>query len=202
MRTERALLPISRLIEEEAMKRIFIFCLAIVLFSSLAQAKFLIEAKGSYFQPSDKNFKQVYNSGKYTEWISYGGEIGITLGKGVALWAGGSYFNKKGKLTFTEEETTLQITPFYGGIKFRSTNSNVSPYLGVGVGYFQYKEENRINSISKADIGYIGQAGLLFRLGVFIVDFQASYSYCKVKPVDVEANLGGFQAGIGLGFEF
>lgn len=192
----------SRLIEEEAMKRILIFCLAIVVASNLAHGKFLIEAKGSYFQPSDKNFKQVYNGGKYTEWISYGGEIGITLGKGVGLWAGGSYFNKKGKLTFTQEETTLEIIPVYGGIKFRSTSSYVSPYLGIGVGYFQYKEENRIQSVSKADIGYIGQAGLLFKLGVIVIDFQASYSYCKVKPVDVEANLGGFQAGIGLGFEF
>ena len=184
------------------MKRILIFCLAIVLSSSLAHGKFLIEAKGGYFLPSDKNFKIVYSGGKFGEWISYGGEIGITLGRGVGLWAGGHYFNKKGKLTFTEEETTLQITPVYGGIKLRLSQSGVVPYLGFGVGYFQYKEESRIGKISKADIGYIGQAGLLFKLGVIVIDFQASYSYCKVKPVDVEANLGGFQAGIGLGFEF
>jgi hypothetical protein len=189
------------LIEEKAMKRILIFCLAVVLFSSLAQGKFLLEAKGSYFLPSDKNFKIVY-AGKFEEWICYGGEIGITLGKGVGIWAGGHYFNKKGKLTLTEEETKIQITPVYGGIKFRLSQSGVVPYLGVGVGYFQYKEESRIGKISKADIGYIGQAGLLFKLGVIVIDFQASYSYCKVKPVDVEADLGGFQAGIGLGFEF
>ncbi len=184
------------------MKRILIFCLAVVVASNLAYGKFLIEAKGGYFLPSDKKFKEVYDGGKYTEWISYGGEIGITLGQGVGLWAGGSYFKKKGKLTLTEEETTLQITPVYGGIKFRSTKSNVSPYLGFGVGYFQYKEESRIGKISKADIGYIGQAGFIIKAGVIIIDLQASYSYCKVKPVDVEANLGGFQAGIGLGFEF
>lgn len=184
------------------MKKILIFCLAIALFSSLAQGKFLLEAKGTYFRPSDKNFKAVYDSGKFEEWITYGGEIGITLGKGVGLWAGGSYFNKKGKLTVTEEETEIQITPFYGGIKFRSAKSSVSPYLGVGVGYFQYKEENRIGKVSKGSMGYIGQIGLLFRAGVIVIDFQASYSYCKVKPVEVEADLGGFQAGIGLGFEF
>jgi len=184
------------------MKRILIFCLAIVLFSSLAQGKFLIEAKGSYFLPSDKNFRDVYSGGKFEEWISYGGEIGITLGKGVGLWAGGHYFNKKGKLTLTEEETTIKITPVYGGIKFRSTKSNVSPYFGVGAGYFQYKEENRLGKVSKGSVGYIGQIGLIFRAGVIIIDFQASYSYCKVKPVEVEANLGGFQGGIGLGFEF
>lgn len=184
------------------MKRILIFCLAVVISSSLAYGKFLIEAKGIYFQPSDKNFKEVYGGGKFEEWISYGGEIGITLGRGVGLWAGGHYFNKKGKLTFTEEETTLQITPVYGGIKFRSAESGVSPYLGVGIGYFQYKEENRIKRISKASIGYIWQIGLLFKAGVIVIDFQASYSYCKVKPADVEANLGGLQGGIGLGFEF
>jgi hypothetical protein len=184
------------------MKRILIFCLAIVLSSSLAHGKFLIEAKGGYFLPSDKNFKIVYSGGKLGEWISYGGEIGITLGKGVGIWAGGHYFNKKGKLTLTEEETKIQITPVYGGIKFRLSQSDVVPYLGVGVGYFQYKEENRIGSVSKANIGYIGQGGFLIKAGVIIIDLQASYSYCKVKPMDVEADLGGFQAGIGLGFEF
>jgi hypothetical protein len=57
-------------------------------------------------------------------------------------------------------------------------------------------------SVSKANIGYIGQGGFLIKAGVIIIDLQASYSYCKVKPEDVEANLGGFQGGIGLGFEF
>ena len=184
------------------MKRILIFCLAVVISSSFAYGKFLVEAKGIYFQPSDKNFKEVYSGGKFEEWISYGGEIGITLGKGVGLWAGGHYFNKKGKLTFTEEETKIQISPVYGGIKLRLSQSGVVPYLGVGLGYFQYKEENRMGTVSKGDIGYIGQIGLLFKAGVIVIDFQASYSYCKVKPEDVEANLGGLQGGIGLGFEF
>jgi hypothetical protein len=179
-----------------------LFCLVIFLSSRLVHERVLLEAKGGYFLPSDKNFKIVYSGGKFGEWISYGGEIGITLGKGVGLWAGGSYFSKKGKLTLTEEETTLQITPVYGGIKFRLSQSGVVPYLGVGVGYFQYKEENRIGSVSKANIGYVGQGGFIIKAGVIIIDLQASYSYCKVKPVDVEANLGGFQAGIGLGFEF
>jgi hypothetical protein len=48
----------------------------------------------------------------------------------------------------------------------------------------------------------VGQGGFIIKAGVIIIDFQASYSYCRVKPAGVEADLGGFQAGIGLGFEF
>ena len=43
----------SRFIEREAMKRISTLCLVIVLSSSFGHGKFLSEAKGSYFQPSD-----------------------------------------------------------------------------------------------------------------------------------------------------
>ena len=169
------------------------------MFSSLTYADgFFIEAKGNYCQPTDQYFKDIYGSG-----ITYGGEIGIILWKWIGVWAGGDYFNKKGKMTFTEEETKIQITPIYGGIRFQLPNSSISPYLGFGFGYFQYKETNPIGKVEKGDIGYIGQVGCIFKIkGALFFDINGSYSYCKVKPVDIEADLGGLKAGIGLGFEF
>ena len=35
-----------------------------------------------------------------------------------------------------------------------------------------------------------------------LFDIKGSYSYCKVKPADLEANLGGLKVGLGLGLEF
>jgi len=159
----------------------------------------MVFAVGSYFQPSDQVFKDVYGGGTYI-----GGEINITLMKGVSLWAGAQMFSKTGLTTFTQEETEIQITPIYGGIRFRVPDKKVSPYLGLGVGYFGYKESSpMIGEVSKGDIGYIGQLGVLVNvIGPIFLDLKGSYSYCKVQPLGVEANIGGIQVTGGFGFGF
>lgn len=180
-------------------KRILIFFLAIIILSALSHAEaFFIEVKGNYFQPKDQSFKDIYGNG-----TSFGGEIGINLGKGLGIWAGGHYFSKKGKLTFTEEDTEIQIIPFYAGLRYKLAKANLRPYVGFALGYFRYKEVNPIGTVKKGDIGYIGQVGIIFKAGrALFFDIKGSYSYCKVKPMDMEANLGGLQGEIGLGLEF
>lgn len=183
------------------MKRtgILIFCLAFAVLSDTAYGDgFLVEVKGSYFQPKDKYFKDIYGNG-----LSYGGEIDISLWKWISLWGGGHYFTKIGRMTFYEEETEIRIMPFYAGIRLHISLENVIPYIGFGIAYFSYQEINPIGNIKKADVGYIGQIGLIFKIvGPLFFDIKGSYSLCKVKPVEVEADLGGFQGGIGIGFEF
>lgn len=186
-------------------RKILVICCILALFSGVVYgAGFVIEAKGIYFQPSDQDFKDIYKieGEKFTDWIAYGAEVSITLWKGFGVWAGGHYFKKTGKLSFTGEETNITMMPVYGGVKVRLSKGTISPYIGAGVGYFKYKEENPIGTVDKGDIGYIGQAGIMFKISVLVIDFQASYTYCKVKPLELEENLGGLQGGIGIGFEF
>ena len=160
--------------------------------------RILFEAVGSYFQPSDQVFKSIYGSGTY-----FGAEINITLMRGVSLWAGAHMFSKTGLTTFTQEPTEISITPIYGGLKFRAPSAKVSPYLGLGVGYFQYKETSAIGEVQKGDIGYIGQLGILINvIGPVYLDLKGCYSYCKVQPEELEADLGGFQVIGGFGFGF
>jgi hypothetical protein len=159
---------------------------------------FSIEAVGSYFMPSDQGFKEIYGGGTY-----FGGEIALNVGKGVGIWAGGHFFTRKGKTTFSQEDTEISISPVYGGLKFRVPKARVSPYFAAGVGYFKYKETSPIGTVEKSDIGYIGQVGLILKIaGPLLIDMKGRYTFCKVKPVDIEANLGGFQGAVGLGFEF
>lgn len=181
------------------MKKLITIIAVTIFLSGLANAAdYMFELKTNYFTPSEQSFKDVYGSG-----MTYGAEIGITLWKGIGIWAGGDYFTKKGKMTFTEEETELQIIPLYGGIKFRLLKGGISPYIGLGIGYFLFKETNPVGKVEEGDIGYIGQAGFLIKIaGALFFDIKGSYSYCKAKPVDIEADLGGFKVGIGLGFEF
>ena len=166
---------------------------------------FFLEGVASYFRPTDQSFKDIYGSGMY-----FGGEISIFLKKiliwadgQIGIWAGGHYFTKKGLTTFTKENTKIRIMPIYVGLKFQVPVARVRPYVGLGVGYFQYKEESPIGTVKKGNIGYIGQIGCIFKIvGPLCFDFKGSYSYCKVKPVNVEVNLGGLQGVIGIGIDF
>jgi len=179
------------------MKKTIILFTAIILLAATAQASYF-EIKASFFIPSETAFKDIYGSG-----LSYGGEIGFTLIPGVALWAGGEYYAADGELTFSEEPTEIQIIPFWAGLKLSLPEAKIAPYVGLGVGYFLYKESNAIGTIDDGKIGLIGQAGVMFKvLTSMFVDIQGNYSICKVKPEDVEADLGGLRATVGIGFEF
>jgi opacity protein-like surface antigen len=157
-----------------------------------------LEARGAYFSPSDAAFREIYGYG-----VSWGGEISFAVSKRASVWAGGDYFSKLGKLGFTEEETKIRIAPLAAGLKYHFASDRLRPYIGAGVGYFQYKEANSIGTIEKGALGLIGRAGLLVMLGpAFFIDLQGSWSTCSVQPLDVRANIGGFSFGLGLGFEF
>lgn len=184
------------------MKKYILISAAILLMTApLLQAQagsFRIEGLVHYFQPSDNIFKDIYGSG-----MAYGGEIGIRIMDWVSLWAGADFYSQTGELTFTGEDTELQIFPIYGGLMFELPNQQFHPYAGFGVGYFQYKEESPIGSVDGGELGYIVQAGVRVNVvSSLFFDIKGSYSICKTQPADFEIDLGGLKGGIGIGFEF
>lgn len=161
-------------------------------------ATFFIEAKGSVFIPTDKVFRDIYGQG-----MSFGGEIIVSLWEGIGLWIGGDYFSKKGKLTLSKEDTSIQITPVYGGLKWQLLRGKFRPYIGGAVGYFIFKESNVMGTFQKSEVGYLGQLGFLFfPLKSFFIDLQGSYSYCRSRSAEFEADLGGLRGTAGFGFAF
>jgi hypothetical protein len=76
-------------------------------------------------------------------------------------------------------------------------------YAGAGVTYNIYKEENPIGNVSKNGIGLVANAGLLSYVieGLFF-DGYVNYSYCKIKPANVDINIGGLEFGLGIGYRF
>ncbi len=162
-----------------------------------AQSVFL-ETRGAYFSPTDKAFREIYGTG-----MSWGGELSFAVSKSAAVWAGGDYYSKVGKLDLTEDGTKIRIVPLAAGVKYYFSRDRLRPYVGAGAAYFQYKETNSIGTIEKGDVGLVGRVGLLVMLGpAFFIDLQGNWSTCSVQPAEVKANLGGFSLGLGLGFEF
>jgi len=157
-----------------------------------------IQARGAYFSPTDKIFREIYGYG-----LSWGGELSFSISERGAIWAGGDYYSKVGKLGFTQDETKIRIVPLAAGVKYFFSRGRLRPYAGAGAAYFQYKETSSIETIEKGAVGFMARAGLLVMLGpTFFMDLQGNWSTCSVQPGDVKANLGGLSLGLGLGFEF
>ena len=181
------------------MRKLFIIIVTVIFSSGIANATDIsVELKAHYFHPSEKAFRDIYGGG-----MMYGGEVSIGVWKGLEVWFGGSYFSKTGELTFTKEETKLKIYPLGGGLKYRLSEGVLSFYIGAGLNYYQYKESNPLGDVSKGGLGYIGKIGSYVKVtGGFLIDLYVNYSYCKIKPADFKINIGGIEAGVGIGFSF
>jgi hypothetical protein len=180
------------------MKKMAVIGLFVLLASANAFSSVIFEAKGIYFSPSDKSFKDIYGSG----WMA-GGEIGFRIIRRLDVWFGGAYFSREGNLTFTQEKTKLSIQPIEGGLRFRFTTGMISCYASAGLNHYQYKESNPIGEVKATAIGYVGKLGIFMKIVDGLqIDFNLGYSYCKMKPADFEINVGGLEAAAGLAIEF
>lgn len=134
--------------------------------------------------------------------IAFRADVTIFVIRNFAFWAGGSYFQKKGMLTFTKEETELVIFPIGVGIKYRKLFGNISISFEVGLNYLQFKESNPIGDVSKSGLGYIGLLGGSIKLiDSVLLYFYTNYSYCKMTPADFEIDVGGLGVGIKLNYK-
>jgi len=179
------------------MKKMFVMGLMVVLAAGAAFGSIVLKATS--FSPSDADFKSLYGGG-----MAYGGELSFGLSKSLEIWVGASAFSKKGKTSYTQEETSLSLIPLSGGLKWRIRPGKVvSPYLAVGAEYVLYKESAAIGDVSAKGIGFIGKGGLLFQVAGFLgIDAHVAYSSCSMKTSDFTFNVGGLELGAGVVFIF
>jgi len=181
------------------MKKLFLSFTIIILISGFTHATdFSLELKGSYFSPSEEAFKDIYGGG-----FTFGGELTAVIWNNLQVWVEGSYYSGEGQLTYTEEETSLRIVPFGGGLKYRLPVGKFNIYGGFGMSYYQYKETNVLGEVSKGGIGYVGKIGVVIKVTKnLFFDLFGEYTYCKMTPAEFTINIGGISAGIGFGYEF
>ncbi len=179
--------------------RIMIWGLALAgLASARAWGGVDITVRGQYFLPADKAFRDIYGAG----WKG-GGELGIRLTRRLDIWAGGDYFARSGKLTFTGEDTKLSLIPLGLGFRYRLTTGALSLYAGAGILACRFKETNTIGEVSHTGLGGVGRAGVFLRIvRGFLLHLGLGYSYCPMKPADFDIDVGGLEAGAGLAVEF
>jgi hypothetical protein len=163
-------------------------------------AMFEVRAGGLFL--NSKEVRDVYKMG-----LVVGADLTVPVWKGLSLWAGADYYNKKGKLSFTLEDTTLRVVPFFAGFKLQAVSSSFRPYLALAAGYFLFKETNVLGTVSGSKIGPLAQLGLLVRIkGAVWLDVHGRFTSVRYKnaeePEPLTADIGGIQGGLGLAFQF
>jgi hypothetical protein len=146
--------------------------------------------------PSEKAFRDIYGQGP-----GLGADLVIGILDRVDVWIGGSYFDKKGRLSFTAEETTVKIRTLGWGVRYRYPLGRLDLYAGAGLNYFLFDEENPIGDVSTSKIGPEARAGAFFRMtrrfsaGAFL-----GLTRCAIWPAQHKVNIGGLSAGLSLAY--
>jgi len=155
-----------------------------------------IELRGGFFSPSDQAFREIYGGGP-----AFGADLVLGLTKKLDLWMGGSYFHKKGGLSYTAEETAVKIRSIGWGIRYRYDRGRLSFYAGGGLNYMQFDEENTIGDVATSAIGPEARGGMYFRImGRLSAGAFLSLTTRRIYPAQYKVNIGGTGGGLCLAY--
>jgi opacity protein-like surface antigen len=191
---------------EERMRKFTLLLTSIVILMILSHPAYSqkLKAGGSlnYYTVTDSLYKDVYGAGN----IMFGGSLSYEVLKSLELRAEASYFKQKGEMTLSQEEITLTLIPLILGARVYFFEFNpLTIYLGTGMDFYAYKEKlpDRFEEVSESTIGYHLEAGSYVNIWRKVyLDMNFRYIKADAKPFDETINLGGFRAGIGIGFQF
>jgi len=168
--------------------------------SALSGEKFMVSASGNYLNPSDSGYQDVYGSSLYyPEFLA-----GYKLYKGFFIWAGYGFFSKKGTTTELGQETESTQNFLSFGIGYNGKFSERAEYkVKLGMFHAGYKEEAMGEEVTGSAIGYLVEAGILYRMwSSLFIKMTTGYFSAKEKVEEFAIELGGFKAGIGVEMRF
>lgn len=184
--------------EKNRTAALFVFLFLFLLPAAAGAGAVTVVLKSGFFSPMDTAFREIYGAG-----ITTGGEVGVTAWKNLDLLLTGSLFKRTGELTFTRDETQVQITRIGWGARYRFFPGKIQPYAGLGISYTAFRETNFIGDVSTAEFGISAAIGALYALASrLIIDLSVEYSSCRISPTAMEVDIGGWCGALGLGYRF
>jgi len=175
-----------------------------VLLSPLRAEIARLEICASYFNPSEKAFRDIYGQG-----VKYGFDIGRSVWKNLEFYVSLTYYYKRGKLTYTQEATRVILRPIGVHLRYVFLKKKINLYAGGGLTYNLFEERNPIGKVKEDKFGFVVRTGGYTRIkGLkkfmkeFIMDVYISYNHCHMRPAEIGFNIGGLDLGMALGFAF
>ena len=190
------------------MKRKFTISLILVLMSCIvlgnAHARIIGFKAEVFFNRSDIPnglFQDLYGN----KIVLYGGALSLSY-KRLELRMGMSFAENNGKMTYTKEDLKFTTRTIFAGLRFRIIDRKwLSPYIGAGINFAEYKEDNpdRFDDFTSSNTRFLFETGLYVYLGkVLYLDANLNYSPLDIQPAEEIISLGKVRIGGGLGIKF
>jgi hypothetical protein len=150
---------------------------------------------------NDARFSKIYASG--------GGIGGLALTAALFFnldfYLEAKVFSQAGQLSFTKEKTKFVMLPFSFGIRWGAPLGILEPFLGAGLDYYVYYENNVIGTAVDYARGAHVMGGLRLNFGKdipFSLSGRVKYTSIKATRGGFTVDLGGVELSGGLAFVF
>jgi hypothetical protein len=113
--------------------------------------------------------------------------------------------SKSGQLTYTGASTKIVLVPFSFGLRYGLPLGILEPFVGAGLDYYVYYENNAIGTAVDYARGSHVLGGLRFNFGKdFPISLSGRIKYTSIKATrgDITVDLGGIELAAGLAFVF
>jgi len=174
-------------------------CLLVLYLNGLGEG-FRAGGAISYYSVADSIYQDTYGSGN----LIFDASLSYDLLSYLEIRGEVGYFKDRGETTLTREEITFSMIPVVIGLRAKLlTTGRFSPYLGAGIDFCSFKESARLGDTSDSAVGFHLEAGSYIDLGrSFHLDLNLRYVKADAQPLDETIKLGGWRAGVGVGYSF
>ena len=168
--------------------------------ASAPARKFMATAGVNIFQPSSGDYRDMYGETAVMPEL----KITYMIFKNFTLWGGFGLISKQGFIEEVEEEAEIRQNLFSIGVGYAHKLSARLRLRGeLGLAAITFKEEALGGILKGSGLGWKLGADLdYFIAKQLFVFLAAAYSAASDNVETGKIKLGGFQAGVGLGFAF
>ncbi len=150
---------------------------------------------------SEPKFKTIYQDTGSIQGLSMSGTLFFNLN----MYLDVKTMTRTGTLSFTKEKTTFRMVPISMGLRYILPLPIAHPYVGAGIDWYFYNEDNPIETVVDATTG----SHLL--LGVYLHPFErvplalnlrAKFTSADAVMEGVPVKLGGTELGVTFAIVF
>jgi outer membrane protein W len=153
------------------------------------------------YSMNEPRFEAAYPSGG----VMGGLTLSSVVASNVNFYLDIKYYSRQGTLTFSKEKTTFYMVPIDLGVRYIYPLGFFNPYLGAGLDFYFYYEDNPIGTVLNYTNGYHITGGTYLRFAKRVpvmVNFRLKYTWAKAEQNATQIQLGGLEYSAGLAFAF
>ncbi len=150
---------------------------------------------------NDARFAKIYSSGGTLGGLALTAALFFNLD----FYLEAKVFSRAGQLSFSKESTKFVLLPFSFGLRWGAPLGLLEPFIGAGLDYYVYYENNVIGTAVDYARGSHLLGGLRLNLGKDVpltLSGRLKYSFVKATRGDFTVDLGGLEVSGSLGFAF